>query len=240
MSQTNTIPDDLVFYLSAPHPCSYLEDEEATSLFVDPDYSLQSEHYSQLAQHGFRRSGNYLYMPRCSECQQCLPVRIPVAEFAPNRSQRRNSKKNADISTRIVDSKLTQEQFELYQLYIADRHPDGSMQVDDLESCRNFFLSHWSESIFIEFRGLSNKLLAVAVTDILENGLSAVYTFFDPMQRSRGLGVMAIQRQMEICRERQLPFLFLGYLIHNSPKMAYKADFRPLQILLQGRWITLA
>lgn len=233
------IPPELLFYASAPHPCSYLEEQEAVTLFADPKAEMSTELYSALSNHGFRRSGEYVYAPRCPRCSACLPVRIPVDSFKPDRSQRRTWKKNADLEATILAPDFRDSHFELYQNYMASRHPDGSMATPDPEQYNRFFGSSWCDTRYIEF-SQQGRPLAVSVMDVLLNGLSAVYTFFSPDVTSRGLGVYAVLWLIEEARRRGLPYVYLGYLIHESPKMAYKARYQPLEAYQYGGWRTAA
>ncbi len=229
------IPEDLTFYISAPHDCSYLQGREASTLFADPERSLGSATFSALSEMGFRRSGGLVYTPRCSGCTACIPVRIVVDEFRPDRSQRRSMKANRDLQLRISDSVFSDEQIELYMRYVRARHPGDSMDVESREEVERFFLCDWSDTFFIEFL-LNGRLVGLSVVDALQNGLSAVYTFFDPAEVKRGLGVFAVLSLVEEAKRRRLPYLYLGYLIHESPKMAYKSRYRPLQQLRNGQW----
>ncbi len=230
-----SLPDNLYFYISAPHPCSYLEDQQATTLLVDPEYNMSPEVYSILSKNGFRRSGDIIYTPRCMHCNACKPIRIDVAHFQPNRSQRRNLKMNQDLSVRVVEADVYDEHFQLFNLYIKSRHDDGAMSVDSRQKYGSFFISHRVESQMIEFT-LNDRLVAVAVIDTQLDGISAVYTFFDPALESRGLGTFAILWQIEACRSRVLPYLYLGYQINECKKMAYKTAFKPYQLLEHGSW----
>lgn len=229
------IPPELLFYASAPHPCSYLEDREAVTLFADPKAKMTPALYSALSDLGFRRSGEYVYSPRCPSCSECLPVRVPVADFIPDRSQRRNWKRNQDLEVSILPAEYRESHFELYQRYIHSRHPDGSMATPDREQYNRFFGSSWCETRYVEF-SLDGRPLAVAVIDMLEHGLSAVYTFFEPDEYKRGLGVFAVLWLIEEVKRRGLPYLYLGYLIYDSPKMSYKAHYHPLEVYRHGGW----
>lgn len=227
--------EELSFYASPPHECSYLPEQQAVTLFADPDVNMTPALYSQLALHGFRRSGDYVYRPHCPACHACKPVRLPVNDFTPNRSQRRNWHQNADLTVAVTPAEFHQEQFDLYQRYIHNRHTGGGMDVNDPEQYMHFLTSPWCETEFIEFRA-EEKLLAVAVADVLDTGLSAVYTFFDPKYQKRGLGTYALLWEIEAVRQRGLNWLYLGYWIAESPKMAYKANYRPLEVFGTGHW----
>ncbi len=234
-SRHDIIPHDLLFYASAEHPCSYLPEERAVTLFADPKATITPQLYSALSELGFRRSGEYVYAPRCSRCHACLPARLPVQDFKPDRSQRRNRRQNQDLDVQILPAQFDEAHFALYQCYIQSRHPDGSMATPNREQARQFFTSRWSDTRFVAFN-LQSKTVAIAVIDVLESGLSAVYTFFDPTENKRGLGVFAVLWMIEETKRRGLPYLYLGYLIHESPKMAYKAQYRPLEIFRDGQW----
>jgi leucyl-tRNA---protein transferase len=221
----------LALYLTAEHPCSYLEGLKARTLFVDPLARMDSATYQALVDQGFRRSGAHVYRPACRGCARCVPVRIPVADFRPDRSQRRNWACNVG-DFRLLDTPAAFQpaQFALYLRYLAGRHPDGSMADDtSVESYRRFLVDPWGgETRFLELH-LDGRLAGVAVTDLLPNGLSAVYTFFDPDLCARGPGTFAVLAQIETARRLGLPFLYLGYWIGASQKMAYKERFRPIE-----------
>lgn len=220
------------------HPCSYLEDQLATTVFVDPTLRLDAEAYSELSDFGFRRSGQHLYRPRCRQCQACIPVRIPVAQFQANRSQKRCLKRNAAVTTNIVDSIATDEHFDLYRRYIDARHADGDMYPPSRSQYEEFLSSEWGVTRYIEYR-LDDELIAVSVSDQLDQGLSAIYTFYAPEHPNRGLGVLGVLKQIELCKELGLPFLYLGYWVRDCKKMNYKTLYRPLQLLIQQNWLTL-
>lgn len=229
---------ELQFFASPEHPCSYLDDRQATSIFVDPSLVLQPAHYSALASIGFRRSGNYIYRPHCRSCRACVPVRIPVTRFIPNRSQRRTHKTNRDVQLTTRPVEFVDEHYDLYRRYMQHRHPGGGMDNDDPDTYMRVLDSYWAETTLIEFRD-KQQLLAIAVTDVLEDGLSAVYTFFEPQLRQRGLGTLAILQQIELARHWQLPYLYLGYWIGESDKMDYKRRFQPLEGYDGRQWIEL-
>lgn len=220
------------------HPCSYLDDKLATTLFVDPTHQVDRPLYSELSDLGFRRSGQHLYRPRCRNCEACIPVRIPVTSFIPTRSQKRCFKRNKDIQITWVDDISTEEHYALYAAYIEARHYDGDMFPPSREQYNDFLTSEWGVTRYIEMR-LQDRLVAVAVCDRLEQGISAIYTYYDPSLPSRSLGVFAVLVQIEHCRALALPFVYLGYWIRDCDKMNYKTQYRPLQMLLQRSWVTL-
>jgi arginine-tRNA-protein transferase len=223
-------------FLSMPHPCSYLPGRTAMSLFLDPRQALDSQQYAEFVQLGFRRSGNLVYRPHCRECNACLPARIPVDRFQPDRGQRRVWHRNQDLTVIATPPRFDTEHFLLYQRYQAVRHSGGGMDDPDPSKYIDFMSSKYIDSVFYEFR-LADKLLGVAVTDILPDGLSAMYTFFEPDENRRALGVYAVLWQVAQARAQQRPWLYLGYWIRECAKMAYKGNYRPLEIFHQGHWI---
>lgn len=222
-------------FLSMPHPCSYLPGRTATTLFVDPRYPVDNEHFGRFMQLGWRRSGDLVYRPHCRGCSACVPVRIPVARFQPDRSQRRAWKRNADLQVTDRPAVYDPDHFALYQRYQTQRHAGGGMDDPDPQKYVEFLTGRYTETRFYEFRR-DSLLLGVAVTDHLADGLSAVYTFFDPMERTRALGVFAVLWQIALTQDLGLPYLYLGYWIEGSPKMAYKSKYRPLEGYRDGNW----
>lgn len=231
-----TLPADLLFYASPPHACSYLPGREAATLFADPQRPMTPALYSTLSDYGFRRSGDYVYRPRCGACQACQPCRIPVAQFTPDRSQRRIWKRNLDLTVQIMPPDTEGAYFELYRHYLSTRHTDGAMDSDDREQYRRFLTSSWSDTWFVLFRA-AERIVAVAVVDLLGKGLSAVYTFYDPDEEKRSLGTMAVLWQIEQARRMGLPYVYLGFYIEESRKMAYKSRFHPLELFQGGKWV---
>ena len=222
-------------YATPPHECSYLPDRQATTVFIDPHFPKDAALYDTLSQHGFRRSGEHLYRPHCHNCDACIPVRVPVEKFVMSRRQKRVWKKNQDLRVVQCHAEFKQEHFDLYNLYLDQRHPDGGMDNPTVDSYQQFLISDWAESIFYEFR-LGKQLLAVAVADVFEHGLSAVYNFYDPEQASRGLGNFAVLWEIQQTRRIGLRWLYLGYLIRECQKMRYKADYQPLEQYRHGVW----
>ncbi|MFW6191569.1 MAG: arginyltransferase [Thiohalospira sp.] len=226
----------LRFFRTPRQECPYLEEEVAVQRLVDPHRELDPPTYTALLAAGYRRSGCLVYRPDCPECSACRAARIPVADFCPTRGQRRTSRRNADLRVRLRPPRITAENFDLYRRYLAARHPAGGMDDPTPEQFLEFFTCHWCPTLFLELTDDVGRLLAVAVTDVLEDGLSAVYTFFEPDLPGRGLGVQAILSQIQLARARGLDWLYLGYWIPGSPKMAYKVDFRPVELQQGGEW----
>lgn len=195
--------------------------------------------YSVLAELGFRRSGNHVYHPRCPQCHACVPARIPVADFQSSRSQRRTRdyflRQGADLSASVTKPVFHKEHFDLYQHYISARHRGGGMDNPSSSSYLEFLTSSWAETEFVEFRD-QGRLLALAVMDKLQRGLSCVYTFFDPSYAAAGLGRYALLWQVEEARRRNLDWLFLGFWVDGCKKMQYKQEYRPIELFLGNRW----
>ncbi len=239
MSLLNDIPlSALHFYLTAPYPCSYLPGLEARSQVATPAFLINAPVYSELVQHGFRRSGTYTYRPHCEGCRACVPLRVPVGQFTANRSQRRAWARHAHLRTSLHPVHDNPEYYDLYQRYQHARHPDGGMDNDDREAYRNFLLQSHVDSLLVEFRD-AGVLRMVSVIDLLGDGLSSVYTFYEPdMPRAR-FGVYNVLWQIGLCRKLGLDFVYLGYWIGHSRKMAYKIDYQPAEGLIDGAWQTL-
>jgi arginine-tRNA-protein transferase len=226
-------------FQTLPHPCGYFEGRTAQNLVLDPAAPNLPKLYALSLARGFRRAGGHVYHPHCQRCHACEPCRIDVATFRPDRSQRRCLASNRDLELLECRPGLTAERQDLYARYLHARHPGGGMDEASDEDFSHFLAAPWSPTVFLEFR-LAGRLIAVAVTDICETGLSAVYTFFDPDLPKRGLGTYAILRQIELARARGLTHLYLGYWIAHHPKMGYKARFHSLQVLGPDGWAPIA
>ena len=225
-------------YLSIPHPCSYLPEQTASTLFVDPHFPVGTRLYADLNRRGFRRSGDLIYRPHCSDCAACIPVRIPVREFQPNRTQRRTLKRNHDVSVSSGPAQFEQEHFSLFTRYQAVRHAGGGMDHPDPERYLRFLVGGHVDTRFCSMR-IHGRLVGVAVVDMLPDGLSAMYTFYEPLEKTRSLGVFSVLWQVEYARSLGLEWLYLGYWIKNSPKMSYKMNYRPLEAYTDGVWSRL-
>ena len=236
MTLLNEIPlSALQLYLTAPYPCSYLTGCMARSQVATPSFLITPKVYSDLVHRGFRRSGTFTYRPRCDTCHACVPVRIDVSAFTPSRSQRRALKRHDNLHASLHKLDDRGEYFELYQRYQEARHSEGAMESDSREQYSSFLLHSNVDSMLVEFRD-DAALRMVSIIDILSDGLSSVYTFYDPDDRHASYGTYNVLWQVELCRKLQQPYLYLGYWIGESRKMAYKANFRPLQGLVQGVW----
>ncbi len=204
-------------------------------LLVLQEESVDIALFEQLLALGFRRSGGTIYKPQCPQCNACQPIRLPVKLFIPSRRQKRTLKNNKDLIWKIVD-KQAQYHYELYEHYINQRHHDGPMYPASEEQYQHFICSGWLDPIFIELWN-DDKLIAVAVTDILPNSLSAIYSFFAPEEHKRSLGSLLILIQCRLAKMMQKDFVYLGYQIEDSRKMNYKTDYTPYQILTTKGWL---
>jgi len=225
----------LSFYATPEHPCSYLAERQAVTVFADPEFRKDTRLYTVLSRYGFRRSGQHIYRPRCPSCEACVPVRVPVRDFAARRSQRRAWRRNQDLRVAPRLPVFNEEHFALYKRYLESRHKGGGMDDPTPKQYMEFLTCAWSDTVFYEL-WLGRDLLGVTVADRLEDGFSAVYTFFDPATDERSLGVFAILWQIAEARRLGMEWVYLGYWIEQSAKMRYKIEYQPLEYFRQGGW----
>ncbi|MBM7066712.1 arginyltransferase [Actibacterium sp. 188UL27-1] len=246
----HTLPIAPQFYVTAPQPCPYLEGRMERKLFTALQGDYAERLNDTLSKQGFRRSQNVLYRPSCADCNACLSARIKVADFKPSRSQRRTIKRNEALRRDATSPWATEEQYHLFRRYLDSRHADGGMADMDIFEFAAMIEETPVRSRVIEYKqapgapvsldhGDSSALAAVCLTDVLEDGLSMVYSFYEPDLASRSVGTYVILDHIEIARLAKLPYVYLGYWVPGSPKMGYKAGFDALEIYKGGQWIPI-
>lgn len=218
-----------------PHLCNYLAMKTAQTAFVHPSYPISTAVYAKLITKGFRRNGDDVYKPQCPSCNACIPVRVNVADFKPNRNQKRCQSKNQHTQALIRPAVFQPQHYELYKRYQRMKHPDSSMQYATADEYIRFLSSTWCDTFFVEFK-IEQRLVAVAIIDYLDDALSAVYTFFDPDFAHYSLGVYAVLWQLEYAKCSKLDWLYLGYWIADCKKMRYKNQYQPLETFRNNRW----
>ena len=241
----HSLPLATQFYVTAPQPCPYLDGRVERKLFT----ALQGDHANllndSLSQQGFRRSQNVLYRPACADCSACLSARIRVDSFKPTRSQRKTLRRNKGLVCEASTPWATEEQYELFRRYLEARHSDGGMADMDVFEFAAMIEETTVRSRIVEYFMPSETdtgerdLVAACLTDVLHDGLSLVYSFFDPDMSRRSLGSYLILDHIRIAKEAGLPYVYLGYWVPNSPKMHYKSGFSGLEIFYRGAWQTV-
>ncbi len=230
--------NQLQFYLSTPYPCSYLAGQTAQSLTATPPNLVNADIYNHLIKHGFRRSGNFAYRPHCPNCQACISIRVLLKDFTPNRSQKRAFKQHQRLTVRVLPIHYNETHFALYSAYIKARHADGQdnpANQSEKEQYHSFLCQSHVDSVLLEFSE-HDQIKMVSVVDMIDDGVSAVYTFFDTTETKASLGTYNILWQIEWAKSLNLPYLYLGYWIEDSKKMAYKQNFQPQEMLINNNW----
>lgn len=229
------------FYTTAPYDCSYLAGRQARSQVAIPPENIDTEAYGTLVQRGFRRSGPFTYRPHCDSCQRCVAVRVLAQDYIPDRTQRKivnRFNKSGFMQVRERPLAFDPEHYALYRAYQQSRHPLGGMDDDDADQYSQFLLTSHVDTRLMEFR-VEGRLVMVSLMDVLADGLSAVYTFYDTCDAKASYGTYGILWQIIQCQYNNLPYLYLGYWIAESEKMAYKARFQPMEMLVDECWIKM-
>jgi len=237
MSNNNHAQQQLALYISSVQDCDYLAQQKSSNVFIAPDADVTPEVYEQLIYLGFRRSGQHVYRPHCKTCHHCISTRIDVNSFKPSRSQKRILAKNKTLTFTPLSADFSEQHYQLYLRYQAHKHPGGSMQEFGRSEYRSFLCESFGNSVVFETR-LDDKLLAVSVTDIFSRSISAVYTFFDPEFASLSLGTYSVLQQIHYAKTQAKQHVYLGYYVKDSQKMNYKTNFRPIEMLIENRWLS--
>ncbi|WP_223668913.1 arginyltransferase [Kangiella shandongensis] len=238
MSNKQKTTQHIRLFKGPEHACGYLDDKIAVSVFADPSLLLNSELYSELSRQGFRRSGEHVYRPHCPGCSACWAYRVLADQFQPSKSQRRVLRNNCDYHVSLEPADCFEEDYQLYEHYITNRHKDGDMYPPSKRQYADFLFSEWCDTVLLKVRD-GDKLVAVMCLDVLDDGLSAVYSFFDTSSDYKSLGVFVILKSIEYCQKMRFPYCYLGYYVKGCQKMDYKVKYRPAEVFRNKRWLSL-
>ncbi|MBV1910417.1 MAG: arginyltransferase [Kangiellaceae bacterium] len=241
MNKLEKNTNQLDFYITPEHECPYLTEKQSQTVFLNPEVHPHINIYQWLIDKGFRRSGEHIYRPQCADCRACISIRVSPSKFNPSKQQKRCAKNGKRFTTRISPALYDQQHYQLFESYINARHKDGDMYPTSEKQYKEFILSDWANTQFLDLVDpMTGRLIACSVFDELTTGLSAIYTFFDVEYSKFSLGRLAVLKLIEHCQYLELEHVYLGYWIKNSPKMSYKGEYRPLECFIEDRWISLS
>jgi len=226
---------EVQFYVTTNYSCGYIKGQEAQSIVATPYKNVNSKNFKSLISQGFRRSGQYVYKPNCKNCSACIPIRLLASNFIASRSQKRLKKYLNKLSVELLPLNFNEEHYNLYVNYQNKRHRNNDKSEDDVADYNDFLINSNVNSKLVEFR-LNDQLKMITIIDIIDDGISAVYTFYDCSDQKLSLGTMSIIWLLGLCKKENLPFLYLGYWIHESQKMKYKTNFKPYELMIKGVW----
>jgi arginyl-tRNA--protein-N-Asp/Glu arginylyltransferase len=226
---------EIQFYVTTKYSCGYINGQDAQSIVATPYKNINNTNFGSLINKGFRRSGQYIYKPNCKDCSACIPIRLLVSNFNASRSQKRVKKYLDKFSVKLLPLTFNEEHYNLYVSYQNKRHPNNIESENDATDYNDFLIKSHVMSKLVEFR-LNNQLKMVTIIDIVDDGISAVYTFYDCSDQKLSLGTMSILWLLEFCKKENLSFLYLGYWINENQKMKYKTNFKPYELMIEGVW----
>ena len=227
--------EEIQFYVTTKYSCGYINGQDAQSIVATPYKNINNKNFKSLISKGFRRSGQYVYKPNCEKCSACIPIRLLASNFNASRSQKRAKKYLNKLSVKLLPLVFNQEHYNLYVHYQNKRHRSDDKSEDDVADYNDFLIKSNVNSKLVEFR-LNSQLQMITIIDIIDDAISAVYTFYDCSDQKLSLGTMSIIWLLEFCKKENLPYLYLGYWIYESQKMKYKTNFKPYELMIEGVW----